>query len=74
MVIATGEYVYTFFKKLDGFLYADVGQLSERHWNVSDDLFASAGFGVRLKVMEGGEEGTKRERSEGKFANEEGNW
>ncbi len=52
MNLLSAEYVHKFFKRLDGFVFMDAGNLSKKEWDVGH-LKASAGFGVRFSIFAG---------------------
>lgn len=52
MQLVSLEYNHKLHKRVDGFLFADAGQLSDTQWSINKTIYASLGFGVRLKVMD----------------------
>ena len=49
----TGEYCHEINSRIDAFLFADAGSLSDHQWEIGD-LKVAIGYGLRLKIFEGG--------------------
>lgn len=52
MQLLSIEYNHKLHKRVDGFLFFDAGQLSNKQWSINKQIYSAIGFGVRLKVLD----------------------